>query len=142
MIHGVVTEQEQFIRAADKLEQSQYALITQFYAMCERDKSKIPPTDVKLYEEFLSSTTSGRRSIKGSNVSRNLLDGASNAANFLLSPMRKASINSPKHKVREEELHNEKKQLEKQLQNKDLVIYDQQALLLEKDQKLKEKGNY
>ena len=53
-----------------------------------------------------------------------------------------SSISSLKTKVREEELHNEKKQLEKQLQNKDLVIYDQQALLLEKDQKLKEKGIY
>lgn len=82
---------------------------------------------------------------EGSNVSRNLLDGASNAANFLLSPMRRASINSPRHKMStksEEEFHIEKKQLEKQLQDKDLVIYDQQALLLEKDEKLKEKGNF
>lgn len=63
LIHGVVTEQDQFIRSADKLEQSQYALITQFYGICERDKSKIPPTETKLYEEFLSSTTSARRSI-------------------------------------------------------------------------------
>jgi hypothetical protein len=33
-----------------------------------------------------------------SNVSRNLLSGASNAANFLLSPMRRASLKSPRHK--------------------------------------------
>ena len=53
-----------------------------------------------------------------------------------------SSISSLKTKVREEELHNEKKQLQKQLQNKDLVIYDQQAHLLEMEQKLKEKGTY
>lgn len=42
----------------------------------------------------------------------------------------------------EEEFHIEKKQLEKQIQDKDLVIYDQQALILEKDEKLKEKGKF
>jgi hypothetical protein len=134
LLRGLFNELEQFKQAHDKLEPSQQDLITFFSEMCDWNNSKFPPNDVKLYEDFLISTKSGR-GIKCYATS-------SRAVNILSPSIRKASINSPKRKNREEELHNQKKQLENQLQNKDLVIEDQQALLLEKDQKIKEKGTW
>ena len=63
LIHGAAAQKKEFINSADKMLSSQYNLITSFYQLCERDKYKIPPTEVKVFEEFLGSTTNSRRSI-------------------------------------------------------------------------------
>jgi hypothetical protein len=42
----------------------------------------------------------------------------------------------------EEEFHNEKKQLEKIIHDKDLTIYDQQVLITEKEEEIKKIGKY
>jgi len=62
LIHGV-NEHEEFVAAADKLDENHYSMITTFYNLCSRDKIKIPPKEVRIYDEFLNSTSNSRRSI-------------------------------------------------------------------------------
>lgn len=114
----------------------------------------VPPRTIKIYEEFLISSNHTRRSISkdfhsGSTapshatVSRSF--SITSAANFLLSPLSKASLNSPKEKQRrktEEDHHNEKKQLERQLNAKDMTIEDLTATNNENIEKMNKLGNF
>ncbi len=53
LIHGV-NEHEEFIAAANKLDESHYSMINTFYDLCSRDCIKSPPKEVRIYDEFLS----------------------------------------------------------------------------------------
>lgn len=65
LIHGV-NEHNEFAVAADKLDENHHSMTTNFYNLCSRE-IKIPPKEVRIYDEFLNSTSNSRRSIsKGS----------------------------------------------------------------------------
>ena len=63
LIHGAANNHDDLFAAAYKLDGVLYNLITTFYNICEREKCKVPPNEVKIYDEFLNSTTNSRRSI-------------------------------------------------------------------------------
>jgi len=64
LIHGVNVHDE-FVEAAEKLDESLYRIITAFYNLFSRDGLKIPPKESRIYDEFLSS-----KFIFGSSISK------------------------------------------------------------------------
>ncbi len=62
LIHGV-NEHDEFVAAADKLDENHYSMITAFYNLCSRDRIKIPPKEVRIYDEFLNLTSNSCRPI-------------------------------------------------------------------------------
>ena len=150
LTHGSSFEVKEINESFEKLEKPQCDIIESFYCLMNRDNLKFPPKSIKLYEEFLCMANSTRRSISkefknaspGSAHSSNTPRSASASVNYLLSPMQKACLFSPrdknKKKMDEFEFFNEKKKLEKEIQNKDMSIYDLQYEIKEKEQQIKE----
>ena len=163
LANGVSLENKEINESFEKLDKSHYETMEAFYLITESHKSKFPPTSVSIYEEFvfLSSRYFGERSVN-STPSRNskqssfltstphhnhksVSSSSSGGANYLLSPMGKVSIQSPREKhIRkrlEEDFFNERKKLEKELVNKDNLIYDLKYEITEHKVKLEEFSN-
>ena len=148
LTHGTSFEVKEINESFEKLEKSQCDIIESFYYLTNRNNLKFPPKSVKPYEEFLCMQNSARRSISkefknaspGSAHSSNTPRSAS--VNYLLSPMQKACLFSPrdqnKKKMDEFEFFNQKKKLEKEIQNRDMSIYDLQYEIKEKEQQINE----
>ena len=58
LINGVANNHDDFLAAANKLDDVVYDSITTFYNICEREKCMVPPNEVKIYDEFLNSISS------------------------------------------------------------------------------------
>ncbi len=57
LITGASNDNSDYLDASDKLDTSNYSIITVFYSLCESKKSKSPPNDIQIYEEFLNLST-------------------------------------------------------------------------------------
>ena len=56
LIHGVNQDQE-FIDAAEKLDHNMYNILNSFYNLCARDSLNVPPKEISIYDEFITSTS-------------------------------------------------------------------------------------
>ena len=54
--NGVALDNEHVIKACEKLSTDQYEIMTDFYTIAERNKSKFPPVSAHVYELFLKSS--------------------------------------------------------------------------------------
>ena len=93
-------EAKEFLDSTEKLDGAQYSILTTFYSLCESKKSKSPPNDHRIYEEFLTLNSNSRLSLSKDYQSSGMaksLQGIMGSGLSLLSPMRKASIHSPRH---------------------------------------------
>ena len=152
--YGVSMENKEINESFEKLDKIHYETMELFYSITESLKSSFPPTTINVYERFLfmpNKTTSNKRvsivekkyassSSKFSPESPSPKTSTADA--YLLSPMAKANLNSPrdKHlrKKVEEEFFLEKKRLEKEITNKDNLIYDLQFEIHDKKTKIDE----
>jgi hypothetical protein len=145
LTNGVSLENREINESFEKLEKIHYETMEAFYSITESHKSKFPPIDVKIYEEFLFLTNKyfGERSINSTPSKKqshfvtstphqksSMCSGAAGggAASYLLSPMQKVSLHSPREKhmrkKMEEEFFNERKKMEKEIRNRENLIYD------------------
>ena len=150
LAHGSSYEVREINESFEKLEKPQCDIMDSFYWLIDQHKLKFPPKSIKLYEEFLCMPSSTRRSISkefknaspGSAHSSHTPRSASANVSYLLSPMQKACLFSPRDKSKKKmddfEFFNEKKKLEKEIQNKDMSIYDLQYEIKEKEQQIGE----
>ena len=155
LANGVSLENKEINDSFEKLEKSHYETMEAFYSITESHKAKFPPIDVKIYEEFLflPSKYFGERSINSTPIRKHSnfvtstphqknssMCGA--GASYLLSPMQKISLQSPrdKHirKKMEEEFFNERKKLEKEIRNRENLIYDLKQEINEKNAQMEE----
>lgn len=121
LIHGSSFEVAQINDSFESLEESHYNLMTNsFYSLVERNKLKFPPKSVEIYKEFLSMPNLTRCSISKDTRRSASVDYSFRARN--------------KRKLDELELFNEKKKLEREINNKDACIYDLQCEVEESKQ--------
>ena len=156
LANGVALENREINEAFEKLDKSHYETMEAFYSITESQKSKFPPTSVSIYEEFvfLPSRYFGERSLN--NPSTPSRASAKQHASFItstphnhrqtssyvLSPVQKVGVQSPREKLlrkkMEEDFYAERKKFEKELANKDNLIYDLKYEISEHKSKLDE----
>ncbi len=153
LANGVSLENREINESFEKLEKIHYETMEAFYSITESHKSKFPPIDVKIYEEFLflpskyfgersiSSTPSKKQPHFVTSTPHQKSCGAAGAS-YLLSPMQKVSLHSPREKhmrkKMEEEFFNERKKMEKEIRNRENLIYDLKHEVNEKNTQMEE----
>ena len=135
------------VDAFDSLNTPDYELFQEFYAVVEKQKLKFPPQNIEVYEQFLfMKMDNNRKSVMQGRAEQNRdsplsesFQGESPARksnlneHYLLSPLARTSLNSPRdrnslsRKKIEETFFNEKKRLEKEILNKENLIYELNA---------------
>ena len=155
LANGVSLENKEINDSFERLEKIHFETMEAFYSITESHKAKFPPIDVKIYEEFLflPSKYFGERSINSTpvrkqsnfitstphhkNTSSSMCGGG---ASYLLSPMQKVSLQSPREKhmrkKMEEEFFNERKKFEKEIRNRENLIYDLKHEINEKNEQM------
>ena len=144
LINGTSRYIEAITRAYDNIEGKDFEPIEQFYTIAELYKSKLPPVDLAIYEAHLSMADDKRKSLSreathsNSGTPRSSKSVTNSPANYLLSPMQRANLNSPaacraKRKI-EEDYSSEIKKLERDIKNKEFYIEDLLYQLKEKSE--------
>ena len=155
--NGVALETKEIIDAFEALGKGDYELFQEFYALVEQQKLKFPPSSIDSYENYLfMKFDRDRKSLANGGAERNhnsmLSDSFQtdsparklmSSEQYLLSPMSKASLSSPREKnfnrkKIEEAYFNEKKRLEKEISNKDNLIYELNAEISEQRAEMEE----
>jgi hypothetical protein len=155
--NGAGLETKEVVDAIEALGKDDYELFQEFYALVEQQKLKFPPSNIDSYESFLfMKFDRDRKSLAKGGAERNhnsiLSDSFQTDSparklmsneHYLLSPMSKTSLNSPREKSFnrkkiEEAYFNEKKRLEKEISNKDNLIYELNAEISEQRAEMEE----
>jgi hypothetical protein len=155
--NGAGLEIKEVIDAFEALGKADYELFQEFYALVEQQKLKFPPNSIESYETFLfMKFDRDRKSLAkgGAECNHNSMLSDSfqtdsparklmSSEQYLLSPMSKASLSSPREKSFnrkkiEETYFNEKKRLEKEISNKDNLIYELNAEISEQRAEMEE----
>lgn len=146
---GAGKETKEVVEAVEALGKADYDLFQEFYVVVEKNKLSFPPIKIEMYEQFLfMKSDSNRKSMLKGDSERNQssklgesFQGESPVRKLssneysLDSPMAKACLNSPRDKNYlsrrkiEETYFNEKKRLEKEISNKENLIYELNAEL-------------
>lgn len=146
-MNGIFNEVREIVEASDKLISFYYEMIANFYTLCEKHKIHIPAVPIEFYTNYLTISETERKSIS-KEVShhrtppRTPRGSTLQSVNYILSPMQRASINSPKEKLKriDEEFQIEKKKLENTVQQKEMLIFELQDQVKEKIERMEKLG--
>jgi len=144
--NGVALENKKIIESCENLDLKLYEIITDFYSILEREKSKFPPTSVALYEERLLIYNTNRKLMELNGTSSQIESWENTVSHFSCSPCPSYSTFIRDKKRKNFELDEDKERdqyfkmrsLEKDLLKKEILIFDLEDEVKEKQQKIDE----
>lgn len=148
--NGIAVENEFIIRSCEKLDLDLYEIMTNFYNIAEKNKSRFPPNTIELYEQILfekanTSSSSSSLSLSSSfnckiNISNEIYsinnDEDDDAIYSSLKLEEPTDKGSDYHENQEEIFFLEKRNLENKIHKKDTYIYELEIELEERQQKI------
>ena len=144
--NGIALDNKKVIESCENLDLNLYEIITDFYSILEREKSKFPPTSVALYEERLLIYNTNKK-LSDLNATSSQTEIWDNTVNYFpCSPCPSYSTYVRDVKRKKIELDEDKdrdqncrvRSLEKELLKKEILIFDLEDEVKEKQEKIEE----